>query len=137
MKKRSLLLTALLLAAAFSSAAMACGGDGGETAVPPPSQTVEEFVEAVNQGDYARIYELHSTPIRQEFTSDELAGIIKSVYPEGTRLEDFETVNENISGNRATVDYRIKVIAPGGGGESQVEEKSVALLLEDGQWKLN
>lgn len=137
MKKFGLLLPALLLIAIISSSSMACGGDAGETAVAPPSQTVENFVEAVNQGDYGRIYELHSSLIRQEFTADELAGIIKSVYPEGTRLEDFQSVNENISGNRATVDYRIKIVAPGGGGEGQVEEKSVGLLMEDGQWKLN
>jgi hypothetical protein len=138
MKKYSLQLLALLIILMMSATVAACGGDeDGGNAGPPPSQTVQSFVEAVNRGDYDRIYDLHSAPIQQEFTRDELARIIKSVYPEGTRLEDFEVVSEVINGNKATVTYKVKIIPPGAGAGGEAQEKSVGLLLENQDWKLN
>jgi hypothetical protein len=131
MKKGSLLLPAFLVLVFAGILFPACGGSS------TPSATVEKFVDALNDRDFEGIYDMSSSAVQEGTSREDFINTLKTVWAEGTTFEDFEIVSEEINGDVASVTYRAKMSTPGMENEPEASERSVGLVLEDDEWKLN
>lgn len=126
-----LTLTVLL----FTLIAMAGCGETG------PGDAVEDFLEAALDKDCAAMVDLSSAETlggqtREEAVRDcEESGELTSIFSsfEEIELESFETLEEDIKRDKATVKARITVEI---GDREEVFEETFLVMLEDEDWKV-
>ncbi|RJQ43900.1 MAG: hypothetical protein C4534_07240 [Gaiellales bacterium] len=123
--------------AALVLAAAGCGDTG-------PAATAKDFIQAAFENDCATLFDLSSSSslggqpredaIRECEESDlrgQLFGAIGEV-----KLEDFETLQEDIGVGGDTAMVRARLSMKIGEAEQSVEQ-DFRLVMEDGKWKVD
>lgn len=135
-KLERLLPAAMLLVLVFVSTA-GCGDTG-------PSATAEDFIKAAFENDCEAMFENSSSEslggqsreeaIRECENSEQLSQLFGAIGE--VKLEDFETLNEDISvsGDKAEVTARLKLKI--GDSEESVEQ-TFHLVKEGDEWKID
>lgn len=132
--KRNSLLTVLAIAALLLAAALAAGCGGGDS----PSSVVDDYIGALNERDFDKIYDLTSSSYQESQPKDEFVSGLEAVWIEGSSLEEYEIIEEKVDGDKATVTFKATVLLPGAPEDSsEMSESSVELVKEDGGWKLS
>lgn len=127
-------LIRLLPAIALIMTALLAGGCGGGS----PSSVVDDYIAAINDHDFDRVYDLASSSYQESSPRDEFIGGMEAVWIEGARLEDYEVIEETVDGDAATVTFKTRVVLPGVQEELLEEnESSVDLVKEEGEWKID
>ncbi len=133
MKAKSMLGAAVITVMVLA-AALAAGCGGGDS----PGMVVDDYISALNDHDFERIYDMTSTSYQDSQPKDEFVSGLEAVWTEGSSLEDYEVVEETIDGDTATVKFKARVVLPGAPDDaSEVSESSVELVREDGDWKIS
>ena len=125
-------MLALAVGAMLISAILTAGGCGGNG----PGKTVEDFVDALNNRDFAAVYELSSAGTRESISREEFVAALEANWVEGSRMENLEIISEEIDGDGAVVKFKVRVTGPAAAGGGEESEQETALVKEDGEWKL-
>lgn len=134
MAKRLLAVVALVVLLLGVSAA-GCGGDS-------PSSVLEEFTYAQADNDCEKIIDLLTEESRGLFSmatgteTDPVEACKQTLAasPQEVEITNFETIEENIDGDRAEVKFSISGNV---GGEELTQEETITMVKEDGGWKVS
>ncbi len=103
-----------------------------QSALNSPQSTLDNFYSALHVGDYQTAYRQLSSSYQQRLSEGsfratfELAGTIESY-----QINDLQTQND-----QASAKVKVRLVKPG--GSTTVDEiKTVQLIVEDGEWKVN
>ncbi len=120
-----------LLALAAAVVLAGCGGIGASSDEDKVKDVVNEFVDAGNARDFAKVCGLLTLQTRAVYGGKQCATNFKS-RARGTKKgqTEIEIVDVSISGTQARVDAKLK------SGDNQPSEQQLLLQKQNGEWRV-
>ncbi len=102
-----------------------------QSSLNSPQTTLDNFYSALHNNDYQTAYNLLSKSYQQRLTEDSFRATFELT---GT-IASYQTSNLQTQSDQASATVKVTLAKPDGGTVD--ETKSVELVLEDGDWKIN
>lgn len=104
--------------------------------IPDPEEGVKNFVDAVNQKDANKLYNLYSEKERANESMDYLYNSLHE--GPGPIIINYTVLDKSFKGNKAWLYIRFYAEIPDYGGEIKPTPYTLtmAFILEDNQWKM-
>ena len=105
--------------------------------IPDPEEGLKNFVDAVNQKDANKLYNLYSEKLRANQSMDYLYNTLHE--GPGPIIINYTVLDKSFKGNKTRLYIRFYEEIPDNGGEIKPTPYTLtmAFILEDNQWKIS
>jgi len=134
-KKGSIFFTILIICV-FISGCMNVNTKSSNS-IPDPEEGLKNFVDAVNQKDANKLYNLYSEKLRANQSMDYLYNTLHE--GPGPIIINYTVLDKSFKGNKTRLYIRFYEEIPDNGGEIKPTPYTLtmAFILEDNQWKIS